>query len=128
MDMKVISRVEAHRLGRTMFFTGKPCRKQGHLAQRYVSSGGCKACVNGMFKKSLGSGLTHDLINFRPQKLMIHAGATREEAIRVRHYLQNCIFAFFKANRPDLQTPSIDMASAWYSGRGADENNPAEIP
>lgn len=39
----IITRAEAGSAGLVHYFTGKPCR-QGHIAQRYVSSFGCVAC------------------------------------------------------------------------------------
>lgn len=41
--MQIISRESARAAGLKRFFTGKPCRR-GHVAQRYVSYGGCCAC------------------------------------------------------------------------------------
>lgn len=38
-----MTRNEARLGGFRLFFTGKPCSK-GHVAERYVSSGACKAC------------------------------------------------------------------------------------
>lgn len=42
--MELISRDQARAKGLTHFYTGKPC-KHGHVAKRYVSSGGCKTCT-----------------------------------------------------------------------------------
>ena len=42
----IISRDEARVLNLKSFFTGEPC-KHGHVAERYVSSGGCVECVCG---------------------------------------------------------------------------------
>lgn len=41
--MDIIDRRAAHQLGRTKFFTGKPC-KYGHTVPRFVSSGMCEEC------------------------------------------------------------------------------------
>jgi hypothetical protein len=41
--MQIISRAEAHAQGRTHFYNGNPCRR-GHVAQRFVSTGGCVEC------------------------------------------------------------------------------------
>lgn len=43
MSYEVISRKQAHELGRKRFYTGRPCLN-GHLAQRFVTTGGCVAC------------------------------------------------------------------------------------
>lgn len=42
-DGELISRDEAHRLGLTVYRTGKPC-KRGHTGLRYVSTGACVGC------------------------------------------------------------------------------------
>jgi len=42
-EQRVIDRDGARRLGLTYYFTGKPC-KHGHLAERFVSFGGCVEC------------------------------------------------------------------------------------
>ena len=41
--MEIISRKEAKEKGLTRYFTGKPC-KHGHIADRWVSGGGCSEC------------------------------------------------------------------------------------
>lgn len=40
---KLIGRMPAIRAGMKFFYTGKPCRN-GHVAQRFASSGLCTAC------------------------------------------------------------------------------------
>lgn len=44
MNRNIISRLDAMRSGSKFFFTGRPCIR-GHVVQRYVSSGGCTACM-----------------------------------------------------------------------------------
>lgn len=41
---EVISRKVAHVVGAKRFYTGKPCN-QGHLSERYTSSGNCIECT-----------------------------------------------------------------------------------
>jgi hypothetical protein len=43
--MRIISRDEAFTSLLKHFFTGIPC-KRGHIAQRFVSNGGCVECLN----------------------------------------------------------------------------------
>lgn len=43
MSYEIISRKEASLAGRKRFFTGRPC-VHGHIAQRFVTTGGCVAC------------------------------------------------------------------------------------
>lgn len=47
--MEIINRSEALRTGLTKYFTGIPC-KNGHVSYRYVQSGTCEMCVNGVRK------------------------------------------------------------------------------
>lgn len=51
--MDTISRVDAHKQGRRKFFTGKPC-KNGHLAERYTTSGACTQCAQAFHKMPPG--------------------------------------------------------------------------
>jgi hypothetical protein len=41
--MQVITRADAHAQGLMHFYNGKPCQR-GHVAQRFVSTGGCVEC------------------------------------------------------------------------------------
>ena len=41
--MEIISRNDARALGRTGYFTGKPCSK-GHIAERLVNNSTCRTC------------------------------------------------------------------------------------
>lgn len=43
MTHELIDRQKAHSFGRKRYFTGKPC-KYGHVAQRFVTTGGCTEC------------------------------------------------------------------------------------
>lgn len=42
--MELISRKQARLLGLPRYFTGVPCKKEGHIAERYVSGGMCRLC------------------------------------------------------------------------------------
>jgi hypothetical protein len=42
--MVILSRADAKALGLKRYYTGKEC-PQGHLAERWVSSGACYECV-----------------------------------------------------------------------------------
>lgn len=44
MDMQIVSRAQAKELGRSHYFTGKPC-KGGHIDIRYTINGGCAECL-----------------------------------------------------------------------------------
>lgn len=124
----LISRDDAHARGLTFYFTGKPCRKRGHVGQRYVSNGCCKTCLNGMYKRTMGSGITHDLNSFRPEKLVAPVDASRDDLIRLRHYLQTCIYAYAVKNWPKMITPGVQLAIDMHTRSTPQVQNPAEIP
>jgi hypothetical protein len=42
--MEIISRAEAEERGLVRYFTGKPCKKHGHIAERQTGNGNCIAC------------------------------------------------------------------------------------
>lgn len=42
--MEVLTQLEAARLGKTRFYTGRRCLR-GHLAERYVAGGRCCECA-----------------------------------------------------------------------------------
>lgn len=44
--MQILTRADAYRLGLKKFYTGHPCRN-GHIAERYVSTKGCIECLRG---------------------------------------------------------------------------------
>lgn len=120
----VITRQDAHRNGEVFYFTGKPC-KSGHISHRYVSNGCCKVCVNGMFKKAR-NGLTSDLVTFQPSKLWAPAAMQRDDLIRLRHYLQTCIFAYIAKN--GFETPAMAIAVKWHAEHPPAVDDPREIP
>ena len=41
---KILLRGDAMAQGKSVYFTGKPCKK-GHIVQRYTTSGGCLECI-----------------------------------------------------------------------------------
>lgn len=45
MKKVVVDRMTAQSKGLKRYYTGEPCKK-GHIAERFVSSGGCVLCVN----------------------------------------------------------------------------------
>lgn len=61
--MEILSRKQAHSLGLRKYFSGVPC-KQGHIAERYVTTNGCVACL-GSYKK-LPIGPSRELRPFAP--------------------------------------------------------------
>lgn len=45
MAVEIIARKNAMRQALKRYFTGKPCKKRGHIAERLCSNGECLACV-----------------------------------------------------------------------------------
>jgi hypothetical protein len=41
---EIITRAEAKARGLKRYFTGKPCRNKGHVAERLTSNGNCMEC------------------------------------------------------------------------------------
>lgn len=125
--MNTITRDDAHAKGETFYFTGKPC-KRGHIDRRYVGNGCCKSCLNGMYRRKMGSGISHDLISFRPDKLIVPLAATRDDLIRLRFYLQSCIWAYAKQSNPEWLTPGVMLAVNRHASSSPQIHNQEEIP
>lgn len=66
--MEIISRKDAHASGRRKYFSGVPCKK-GHVAERYVTTNGCVACL-GSYKK-LPVGPSRELRPFVPAMVFV---------------------------------------------------------
>jgi len=49
--MKIITRLQAIKLGKSKYYTGKQC-PQKHKSERYVGGGGCVMCACNQAKKS----------------------------------------------------------------------------
>jgi hypothetical protein len=56
------TRIEAHKLGFTKYFTNKAC-KNGHIAYRYVASGICSVCASNKAKKAWANGVRQNTTN-----------------------------------------------------------------
>lgn len=53
--MNVVPRKVALKQGLKLYFTGKPCKKSGHVVERYTSTGGCVECSKQYPKENLES-------------------------------------------------------------------------
>lgn len=94
-DPAIISRQQAADSGKLKFFTGKPCR-HGHMAERYVTNGGCTACLGKHFKVRRNP-WTGRLVPFSNNSLWTLNGFSKEERVTLRVYLQHCIFEYIRA-------------------------------
>ena len=123
----VISRRDAADSGRTFFFTGVPC-KHGHRTLRYVTSGGCLACMTHHFKPRINP-WTNKLIPFSNSHLWTGADLSKEERLALRVYLQHCIFEFLRkmreghdlAYRSELEAAMLEIEER---GRHANVQDP----
>jgi len=86
--------------GEMFFDTGKPC-KRGHMSKRYVSTGGCVACLNYTIKVRRNP-WTNKLVPFTNNHLWTATHFSKAQRIALRIYLQHCIFEFIRANMGDL--------------------------
>lgn len=68
--MEITTRRQAAERGMNRYFTGKPC-KHGHIAERYVTSNACVACV-------LASTMAH---NQKIRDVLHKARQAREEGV-----------------------------------------------
>src|SRR4051812_36734790 len=83
--MNVISRRDAKALGRTQYFTGKPCPK-GHIAARVVSNYWCVKCRCSAAKKWYRATPEHKRVSNRYQRNWRRATPERRRADnRYRH-------------------------------------------
>jgi hypothetical protein len=53
----ILSREEARALGLKRFFTGEPCSKHGHIAERFVCNGMCLKCSSEQSAKNRAANL-----------------------------------------------------------------------
>lgn len=62
-EIVVVTRDAAAASGSRVYFTGKPC-KHGHIAQRYVTTGGCLGCLNKWKRVGAKNPFSHDLVPY----------------------------------------------------------------
>lgn len=96
----MISRRAAADAGRTFFYTGAPC-KHGHVSLRYVTSGGCAACMKTNYKPRLNP-WTSKLVPFTNPHLWTLASFSKTQRLALRVYVQHCIFEFIRAQSKEL--------------------------
>jgi hypothetical protein len=114
------TRKAAWQAGKTRYFTGQVC-KHGHLAERFVSSGGCVQCVSPF--KQRKNAFTKDAIPYAPTKLWARATYTAEQLAALEPYLQQCIDAFDRAACPELSplmhTPPVQTVGYQTAPEGS---------
>lgn len=76
---KLISRKDAHEKGLARFFTGVEC-KNGHVSERYVSTGGCIACLTQYRDRFSRHSPTLELTKWRtPEMLLVPVGLDEKQ-------------------------------------------------
>lgn len=103
---QVISRQAAHAAGLLRFYTGAPCRR-GHLAERYVSTGGCLECASTGFKFRRNT-FSHELAPFYSQRLWVPRAYEPADLQALEKYLQCCIHEH--AKHTGKLTPDVNDA------------------
>lgn len=101
---QIISRKAAHGAGLRRFYTGDTC-KAGHVAERYVSNGGCTQCTNVAFQFRRNAFSTL-LVPFASTRVWTCATFTPEEVLGLERYMQTCIAEYAKhiaKLTPDLE-------------------------
>jgi len=113
MESIVKTRKQAYADGDLLYYTGRAC-KQGHLSQRYVSNGCCKYCINQTFKRRYVEP-DGPLVNFIPSKLRAPRSYGINDLIRLRHYLQTCVFAYMRQASPELIDADMEFRIAHHT-------------
>jgi hypothetical protein len=85
-------RLAAAAMGEKTYTTGKTC-KHGHMARRYVSTGGCVECVNGL--PTLAR-ITADMQPWIPLPLQVPIGLPVAALDDLNDYLYSCVRAWME--------------------------------
>jgi len=122
-----IARHAAWQAGKVRFFTGIPC-KHGHIAERFVSSGGCVECVTPY--KTRRNAFSKDVAPFTPATLWVRRTYNGQDYAELEKYLQQCIDTFDRAKYPELapimHTPPRQPIGYVTAPPGAQELPPLE--
>lgn len=95
------TREEAAKLGRKLYFTGRPCT-HGHTAPRYVTTGGCLGCLEKWKQASAKNPHSHDLVPYTPAILWRSKRFTLEQLKGLDKYMQEAANAYAAHVLPPL--------------------------
>lgn len=88
--------------GRKLYFTGKPCGS-GHTAPRYVSTGGCLACLTRFQAQGAKNPHSHDLVPYIPiAPFWRSKRLSPEQLAGLDRYVQQCVVAYCEHVLPPL--------------------------
>lgn len=110
---QIISQEAAHSLGLRRYFTGAPCHR-GHISERYVSSGGCIACMPNKRFEFRRNAFSHDLEPYTCNTLWLPRALDIEERVKLDGYIQRCIVEYLKQRA--LLTVELEEAFALQLG------------
>lgn len=99
---ELVTRDVAFKSGKKRFFTGQPCG-EGHIAERYVSNGGCIECVNPYRQRR--HAIDPTLVPYVCPKFWTRRGLTPENYDQLQEYLQRCIDTYCAAVFPGEPAP-----------------------
>jgi len=108
--VEIISRERAKQVGLKKFFTEEPC-KNGHVAERYVSSGGCVDCSKASFK------------NLTEEQLLRRAVNSKRRYEEKRDEVLQCSREWYVANKDRVREKQNKLGRERYS---ANKNKFAE--
>ena len=104
----LISREDAAAKGQTTYYTGMPCRKAGHISERYVSNGACLMCLQ-RFRRVTQNPWTKELTPFLLDTgFYVPTGLTPELHGELVEFLHQCVEHW--VGQKGLTTPSIQNA------------------
>ena len=100
MDMStkvIISRAAAAAAGLKRYYTGEPCKHQ-HLAERYVTTGGCLECVHPTVAKIALDHTSHKTM-LRAYNLKVDKRLEPAHLGQLQGYLQQCLDAYVDSQK-----------------------------
>lgn len=114
--MIVQTRAEAIQLGLKRFFTGEPCRKAGHIAERYTSNNACLECHHPKMvaKAPEGSNVLHGIA--------FPIGTPEDTMVMVMRHIQNDIHNIVARVDAGLDPRSKDSKAIKMIGCGLSYN------
>lgn len=83
-----LTRSHAKELGETMFWTGLPCERAGHIERRKTSSSGCWACEYGDQRKKIDTDPAYRELRLKQQRER-YANNSEEYLAKQRQYKKN---------------------------------------
>lgn len=107
--MNLISRTTAHTEGLPRYYTGISC-KNGHVSERYVSTGGCIDCLNKYRDKYSRHSPTSTLTRWKPQDaFFVPVGLDAKQLIHLNACLQHWVVQWAAQQNIELPPMATDI-------------------